>query len=160
MKQTLSNLPMLIIKPKTEGNYWVIEFQMRDKPRSDCSEICDKLQCTQCNFFLNNQNPKPELRSFSSSSVMFLTSTSNIIFKARTLFNTIFENKKPWQICTYFQIQSPIFGSASKRGYIFWGEFLPCFFYTFGFIRSVKTFSKVPGFGMNIDPYMAYVLYI
>ena len=30
----------------------------------------------------------------------------------------------------------------------------------FGLIGSVKTFSKVPGVGMNIGPHIAYVLYI
>ena len=30
----------------------------------------------------------------------------------------------------------------------------------FGLIGSVKFFSKVPGVGMNVAPYMAYVLYI
>ena len=33
------------------------------------------------------------------------------------------------------------------------------FFDTFGLIRYIKTFSKFPRVGMNIDPYMAYVLY-
>ena len=30
----------------------------------------------------------------------------------------------------------------------------------FGLIGSIKTFSKVLGVGMNVGPYMAYVLYI
>ena len=29
----------------------------------------------------------------------------------------------------------------------------------FGLIGSVKTFSKVLGVGMNVGPYMAYILY-
>ena len=36
----------------------------------------------------------------------------------------------------------------------------PTFFDTFGLIGSVKTFSKILGVGMNIGPYMAYILYI
>ena len=38
--------------------------------------------------------------------------------------------------------------------------FYHVFFDTFGLIRSVKTFSKVPGIGINVGPYMVYVLYI
>ena len=30
----------------------------------------------------------------------------------------------------------------------------------FDLIRSIKTFSKIPGVDMNVGPYMAYVLYI
>ena len=30
----------------------------------------------------------------------------------------------------------------------------------FGLIGSVKTFSKVLGVGMNVGPFMAYILYI
>ena len=30
----------------------------------------------------------------------------------------------------------------------------------FGLIGSIKTFSKVLGVGMNVGPYMAYILYI
>ena len=30
----------------------------------------------------------------------------------------------------------------------------------FGLIGSVKTFSKVLAVGMNVGPYMAYILYI
>ena len=32
--------------------------------------------------------------------------------------------------------------------------------YTFGLIGSVKTFSKVLGVGMNVGPYIGYILYI
>ena len=38
--------------------------------------------------------------------------------------------------------------------------FFTTFFYMFGLIGSVKTFSKVLGVGMNVGPYMAYILYI
>ena len=36
------------------------------------------------------------------------------------LLNTIFKNKKSWLICTYFWIQSLIFGSAPKRFFFKW----------------------------------------
>ena len=39
-------------------------------------------------------------------------------------------------------------------------HFFTTFFDTFGLIGSVKTFSKVLGVGMNVGPYMAYILYI
>ena len=39
-------------------------------------------------------------------------------------------------------------------------NFLTAFFDMFGLIGSVKTFSKVLGVGMNVGPYMAYILYI
>ena len=39
-------------------------------------------------------------------------------------------------------------------------HFLTTFCDTFGLIGSVKTFSKVLGVGMNVSPYMAYILYI
>ena len=39
-------------------------------------------------------------------------------------------------------------------------NFLTSFFDTFGLIGSVKTFSKVLRVGMNVGPYMAYILYI
>ena len=42
----------------------------------------------------------------------------------------------------------------------FFLNFLTKFFNTFGLIRSVKSFSKVLGVGMNVGPYMAYILYI
>ena len=60
------------------------------------------------------------------------------------------------------KIQSPIFGSTPKRGSkkIFVGIFKPHFFYMFGLIGSIKTFSKVLAVGMNVGPYMAYILYI
>ena len=38
--------------------------------------------------------------------------------------------------------------------------FCVAFFYMFGLIGSVKTFLKVLGVGMNVGPYMAYILYI
>ena len=52
-----------------------------------------------------------------------------------------------------------IFGSAPKMGLKkdFFCIFLTTFFDTF---ESVKTFSKVLGVGMNVGPYMAYILYI
>ena len=60
----------------------------------------------------------------------------------------------------HIQIQSPIFGSAPKRGLkkIICLHFLTTFFYTFGLIGSIETFSKVLGVGMNVGPYMAYIL--
>ena len=42
---------------------------------------------------------------------------------------------------------------------IFW-HFLTTFLDKFGLIRSIKTFSNVLGGGMNVGPYMAYILYI
>ena len=33
-------------------------------------------------------------------------------------------------------------------------------FLMFGLIGSIKTFAKVPGVGMNVGPYVAYILYI
>ena len=39
-------------------------------------------------------------------------------------------------------------------------HFLTTFFYMFSIITSVKTFSKVLGVGMNVGPYMGYILYI
>ena len=59
------------------------------------------------------------------------------------------------------QIQSPIFGSAPKRYFFFFFlAFFTTFFYMFGLIRSIETFSKVPGVSMKVGPYMAYVSYI
>ena len=56
-------------------------------------------------------------------------------------------------MCTYFQIQSLIFGSAPK-GFFCLCIFTTFFFYMFGLIGSVKTFSKVIGVGMNLGPYI------
>ena len=39
-------------------------------------------------------------------------------------------------------------------------HFFTTFFDTFGLIGSIKTFSNVPGVGMNVGPYMVYILYI
>ena len=46
-----------------------------------------------------------------------------------------------------------VFGSDPKRG-------LNHIFDMFALIGSIKTFSKVLGDGMNVGPYMAYILYI
>ena len=43
---------------------------------------------------------------------------------------------------------------------IFLAFFNHIFVYMFGLIGSVKTFSKVLGVGINVGPYMAYILYI
>ena len=43
--------------------------------------------------------------------------------------------------------------------FLFFFAFFTTFFDTFGLIGSVKTFSKVLGVGMNVGPYMAYILY-
>ena len=53
------------------------------------------------------------------------------------------------------------FWKCPKKGLknIYW-QFLTIFFYMFGLIGSVKTFSKVLEVGMNVGPYMAYILYI
>ena len=50
------------------------------------------------------------------------------------------------------------FWKCPKKGFFL--HFLTTFFYMFGLIGSVKTFSKVLGVGMNVGPYMAYNLYI
>ena len=43
---------------------------------------------------------------------------------------------------------------------VFFLYFSTTFFDTFGLIRSIKTFSKVLGVGINVGLYMAYILYI
>ena len=53
------------------------------------------------------------------------------------------------------------FWKFPKKGlYFLLLHFLTTFFQTFGLTGSVKTFSKVPGVGMNVGPYMALMLYI
>ena len=54
------------------------------------------------------------------------------------------------------------FWKCPKKGFkkIIVLHFFTTFFYMFGLIGSVKTFSKVLGVGMNVGPYMAYILYI
>ena len=54
------------------------------------------------------------------------------------------------------------FWKCPKKGFkkIILLHFLTIFFYTFGLIRSIKTFSKVLGVGMNVGLYMVYILYI
>ena len=47
-----------------------------------------------------------------------------------------------------------------KFFFFFFWHFLTTFLDAFGLIRSVKTFSKVLGVGMNVGPYMAYIFYI
>ena len=57
-------------------------------------------------------------------------------------------------MCSYFQIQSQIFGNAQKGlKKIYFLAFLTTFFDMFGLIGSVKTFSKVLEVGMNVGPY-------
>ena len=53
------------------------------------------------------------------------------------------------------------FWKCPKKGFnlffIFW-HFFTTFFDMFGLIGSVKTFSKVLEVGMNVGPYVAYIL--
>ena len=53
------------------------------------------------------------------------------------------------------------FWKCPKKGFLkkYFFAFFTKFFDTFGLIGSVKTFSKVLGVGMNVGPYMAYILY-
>ena len=119
-----------------------------------------------------NQNPKPELVPSSSPPPLpspppsrFLhrlqTSITRSIIKLECFLRPFLKTRSHDESATYFQIQSPIFGSAPKRGFkkIIFLHFFTTFFYTFGLIGSVKTFSKVLGVGMNVGPYMAYILY-
>ena len=60
-----------------------------------------------------------------------------------------------------FILSDPVsdFWKCPKKGLkkmICW-HFLTTFFDMFGLIRSVKTFSKLLGVGMNVGPYMAYI---
>ena len=55
------------------------------------------------------------------------------------------------------------FWKCPKKGFkkmILWNFFTTFFWDNFGLIGSVKTFSKVLGVGMNVGPYMAYILNI
>ena len=53
------------------------------------------------------------------------------------------------------------FWKCPKKGFNdFFLSFLTTFFDMFGLIGSITTFSKVLGVGMNVGPYMAYILYV
>ena len=104
----------------------------------------------------------PPLRSPSRFLHQLQTSITQSFIKLECYLMPFLKTRSHYESAHTFGSSLRFLEVPPKRGFkknIFL-HFLTTFFYTFGLIGSVKTFSKVLGVGMNVGPYMTYILYI
>ena len=147
-----------------------LNTSLRERLKKTKDFVCSNFRQFFKMHFLKTLNPskKPSLVLPSSSSSPpsgFLhrlqTSITRSIIKLECFLRPFLKTRSNDESAHTFK-SSLRFLEVPQKGVfkkLFFCIFLPHFLTRFGLIGSVKTFSKVLGVGMNVGPYMAYILY-